>query len=130
MERYIALLKELLQELTASSEVSAEALFAETLAKAKGDDAVAQRNLGVLYALGAGVDQDAAKALHWFQAAAKAGDAVAQHILGVIYEEGVGEDSDPVEAVKWYRKAAEQGHAAAQNCLGCFYDEGLGVPQD
>ena len=52
-------------------------------------DAVAQFNLGELYALGEGVPQDPAEAVRWFRLAAEQGYAV-QYALGVLYGQGKG----------------------------------------
>ncbi len=93
-------------------------------------DARAQYNLGVMYAEGLGVPQDAAAAVAWYRRAAEQGDATAQNNLGAMYAEGLGVPQDAVEAVAWYRRAAEQGDATAQSNLGGMYDQGRGVPQD
>ena len=77
-------------------------------------DAIAQNNLGVMYATGEGVPQDAAEAVRWYRLAAEQGYAIAQNNLGFMYDTGEGVPQDAVEAVRWYRRAAEQGHARAQ----------------
>jgi hypothetical protein len=92
--------------------------------------ALAQNNLGVMYAKGRGVPQDDAEAVKWYRLAAEQGNADAQYNLGVMYEKGEGVPQDYAEAVKWYRLAAEQGQALAQNNLGVMYARGEGVPQD
>ena len=92
--------------------------------------ASAQSNLGVKYAKGEGVPQDAAEAVKWFRRAAEQGHAGAQSNLGVNYANGEGVPQDLAEAVKWYRRAAEQGHAVAQTNLGVKYATGEGVPHD
>jgi TPR repeat protein len=48
-------------------------------------DALAQTNLGFMYANGRGVPQDYSKALEWFGKAADQGFAIAQTNLGVMY---------------------------------------------
>jgi hypothetical protein len=77
-------------------------------------DAVAQFNLGVMYAQGRGVPQDDAEAVRWYRKAADQGHPTAQNNLGMMYQEGHGVPRDDAEAVRWYRKAAERGHAIAQ----------------
>jgi len=84
-------------------------------------DAVAQNNLGVMYANGQGVPQDYAQALIWTRKAANQGDAVAQNNLGVMYRDGEGVALDYAQAMIWFRKAADQGDAVAQNNLGGIY---------
>ena len=100
----------------------------ETLAE-KGD-ALAQHNLGYMYANGKGVTQDNAEAVKWYRLAAEQGLGQSQGFLSYAYHEGKGVTQDNAEAVKWARLAAEQGLAPAQGILGEAYDNGEGVPQD
>ena len=53
---------------------------------AKQGDAVAQYNLGVMYAQGQGVPQDYKTAVKWYRLAAEQGNADAQYNLGVMYD--------------------------------------------
>ncbi len=99
-------------------------------ARAEKGSAVAQYNVGMLYAQGQGVEQDYKKAFVWFSKAADQGYAKAQFNLGVLYRDGQGVEKDFKEAVKWYRKAADQGHAGAQFSLGVMCAFGNGVLQD
>lgn len=66
----------------------------------------AQYNLGVLYAIGLGVDQDYAEAAKWFRRAADRGLPAAQMRLGTAYLEGQGVPQDPKEAYFWFTLAA------------------------
>ena len=93
-------------------------------------NAVAQRNLGVLYANGQGVRQDYQEAAKWTRKAAEQGNASAQFNLGLLYVNGQGVRQDYREAAKWTRKAAEQGYASAQFNLGVLYEQGQGVRQN
>ena len=93
-------------------------------------DAVAQNNLGGLYAHGQGVPQDYAQAAVWYRKAAEQGYAVAQYALGVFYSHGQGVPHDDAQAAFWWRKAAEQNYATAQFYLGLSHSIGKGVPQD
>ena len=92
--------------------------------------AIAQNNLGSMYAYGRGVPQDDAKAVRWYRQAAAQGEAEAQYNLGLMYATGRGVPENDAEAVKWYRLAAEQGFTPAQNDLGLMHANGRGVPQD
>lgn len=83
----------------------AEALKCFRLAADKGR-AVAQFNVGLMFAAGRGVAQDYAEALKWFRLAAAQGNADAQYALGVAYFNGYGVLPDDAEAQKWYRLAA------------------------
>lgn len=95
--------------------------------------ATAQFKLGLLYANGHGVPQDAVEAVKWYRKAAEQNHAAAQFNLGGCYSDGQGVPKDEVEAVNWFRKAGQQkGLAAvgAQIELSSMYDTGQGVPQD
>jgi uncharacterized protein len=92
-------------------------------------NAVAQSNLGVMYANGQGVPQDDTEAVKWYRLAANQGDATAQSNLGLMYAKGQGVSQDYSEAARWYRLAANQGDAWAQNNLGVLYKDGKGVPE-
>ena len=93
----------------------------------------AHLELGNCYASGAGVKQNAAKALPLFQRAAEQGNKSVLFELGVKYEHGKhgdGVKQDYVKARKLYRRAAEQNHMEAQYSLGTFYFNALGVKQN
>ena len=99
--------------------------------RAESGDAVAQYDLGVMYANGLGVPEDDAEAVRWLRLAAGQGYAAAQFTLGLWYDHGVGGvPQDDIEAVRWYRLAADQGDAGAQSNLAIMYENGKGVPQD
>ncbi|RPH74496.1 sel1 repeat family protein, partial [bacterium] len=97
---------------------------------AKQGHAVAQYNLGLLYANGQGVPKDDAQARQWYEKAAVQGHAAAQVNLGSLYDYGRGVPQDFKMAVKWYRRSANQGNDLAQRRLGLLYERGDGVPQD
>ena len=97
---------------------------------AKLGHAVAQYNLGLLYANGQGVPKDDAQARQWYEKAAVQGHADAQVNLGSLYDYGRGVPQDFKMAVKWYRRSADQGNDLAQRRLGLLYERGEGVPQD
>ena len=81
----------------------------ETTAKAKKGDALAQYNLGVMYANGQGVPKDEVEAVKWYRKASEQGDDLAQFNLGVKYANGQGVAKDEVEAYKWWLLAGAQG---------------------
>ena len=93
-------------------------------------DAIAQFNLGNMYASGRGVLEDDAEAVRWYRLAAEQGHADAQFYLGVMYANGKGVLKDAAEAVRWFHLAAEQGDATAQFNLGNMYANGHGVLKD
>ena len=92
--------------------------------------AVAQYNLGLLYANGQGVPKDDGQARQWYEKAAAQGRADAQVNLGILYDYGRGVPQDYKKAVYWYRLSAKQGNDLAQRQLGLMYEHGDGVPQD
>lgn len=91
---------------------------------------IAQKNLGVIYRQGRGVERNYAEAIKWYRKAADAGNAKAQFSLGLMYHEAQGVSQNYTQAAKWYRKAAEQGVKLAQYNLGLMYYEGKGVPRN
>jgi len=97
---------------------------------AKQGDAVAQSELGVMYAKGLGVPQDYDAALKWFRLAADDGYAKAQFNLGIMYDNGLGVQRNQVSAAKWFRMSADQGYDLAQFNLGYMYALGEGLPHD
>lgn len=103
---------------------------AEWTPLAEQGDATAQSHLGVLYALGRGVDQSYSTALKWFRAAAEQKHSQAEFNVGLIYARGQGVDQDLKEAVRWYALAASRKHRRAQNELGLMYRSGRGVEKD
>jgi hypothetical protein len=114
---------------TAPREVQ-ESKVQQYRASAEQGNAYGQRNLGVCYENGHGVEQDYKQAVAWFRKSAEQGNAYGQNNLGVCYQYGHGVEQDYKQAVAWYGKSAEQGHASAQNSLGYCYKNGQGVEQD
>ena len=95
--------------------------------RAEQGHALAQYNLGLMYANGEGVPQDDKEAFNWYRKSAEQGHAGAQVNLGLMYTNGEGVPQDDKQALKWFRKAAEQGDAQAQVNLGVMYEEGAGT---
>ena len=75
--------------------------------------AIAQNNLGGMYAYGRGVPQDDAEAVRWYRQAAAQGEAEAQYNLGLMYANGRGVPQDDVLAYAWLNLAGEQGNELA-----------------
>ena len=117
-------------QLVAAAKSGNKAALQQLTTLATGGDALAQYNLGLMYANGEGAPMDWAKAAEWYQKAAERGDAVAQNDLGVMYDKGEGVPQDRAQAAQWYRRAAEQGDRLAQRNLGAMYYKGEGVPKD
>ena len=89
-----------------------------------------QNNLGVMYAMGEGVEQNYKEAIKWYKLAAEKGNANAQNNLGYMYVKAEGVKQDYKEAVKWFRLAAAQGEIDGQTSLGTMYLNGHGVKKD
>ena len=100
------------------------------LRQAKEGDAIAQTDIGKMYAEGRGVEQDLAEAKDWFEKASAQNQPDGLYNLGLMYASGEGVPQDFAEAVKWYRMAADRGQSDAQNSLGLRYKKGEGVAQD
>ncbi len=100
------------------------------LKRAMAGDAAAQYDVGVLYALGDGVDRDFASAALWFREAAANGSTAAQFNLAVMYDRALGLRQDHDQALVWYRRAADRGDARAQYNLAVAYEQGWGTPPD
>lgn len=90
----------------------------ELKASAEKANPVAQNNLAVMYATGAGGRQDYQEAARWYQAVGEQGYAVAQYNLAALYELGLGVPQDVAAAKIWYELAARQGDGWAQLALG------------
>lgn len=96
---------------------------AEWEEKAAQGDMQSQRQLGVMYLLGQGIDPDYELAIDWFNKAAAQGEDIAQYQLGFIYAEGKGVEPNNVEAHMWFSLAAEQGNANARIRLDALTTE-------
>lgn len=87
-------------------------------------DAYALNFIGVSYADGEQVAQDARQSIVWFRKAADQGYAPAQTNLGMAYAIGFGVNQDAVQASVWLQQAAEQGEAVACDVLGLSHEQG------
>lgn len=87
-------------------------------------------NLGMMYAKGAGVQQDKAKALELYAKASAAGHVKATYNLGLMYQRGEGVEEDSARAAELYEQAHAKGYPKATHNLAMMYDRGLGVEKD
>jgi len=92
--------------------------------------AVAENDVGVLYAEGLGVPRNYSEAMRWYRLATDQGLAKAQHNVGNLYSNGWGVPQNKAEAAHWYRMAADQGLALSQSTIAGMYVNGSGVPRD
>jgi uncharacterized protein len=84
----------------------------------------AQRELGIRYGQGTGLEQDFFNARAWASKAASQGDPWAMRIMGLIYLEGLGVEANHWRAVDYFRRAADAGEMNAQFNLAVIYYEG------
>ncbi len=90
-----------------------ETALREYRALAKVGNPNAEYNIGVMYDLGTGVEQDRTEAVIWYRKAANQGHENAQFNLGFLYANGDGVSQELVLAYKWLELAAIQGHPEA-----------------
>ncbi|KAG0185369.1 hypothetical protein DFQ28_009473 [Apophysomyces sp. BC1034] len=76
-------------------------------------DAVAQRELGVLYDAGIGVIQSYERAFDFLRKAAEQNDAQATLLLGSYYQNGLAVEKNLIRAIEIYLKAADLGAPVA-----------------
>lgn len=102
---------------------------AHLIRRAEKGDVDAQKELGYIYAMGAGkVHKNLPEALVWYEKAARRGDAEAQNALGILYAKGgEGLMQNHRKAALWYEKAAGRGLAQAQLNYGILFEYGQGV---
>jgi TPR repeat protein len=75
---------------------------------ARQGDAVAQRDVGLMYFGGDGLARDSREAVKWFSLSASQGQIGAQVNLGIAYATGEGVQRNPVQAYVWFNAAASQ----------------------
>ncbi len=98
--------------------------------EAEGGEADAQGKLGILFARGVGVKQDAKAAAQWFSKAAKQGNIKAQADLASAYLAGQGIEANPTKAGQWFTRAAKVGYGPAMIHLASLELQGRGRRQN
>lgn len=88
-------------------------------ASERGDNR-AQREIGMMYIMGLGVDTDHDEGMKWITQSAENGNHNAQYILGCSYENS----NNYEEAKKWYKKAEFEGSNRASEALARLKEEG------
>ncbi len=95
-----------------------EAARAQFEVLARSGNADAEELIGVMYALGLGVEQDDERAFEWYLRASMKGHPGAQSGIGWYYELGRGiEAPDLVRAYMWYALSAIGGDVDAPDSL-------------
>lgn len=84
---------------------------------ARSGNAEAEELIGVMYALGLGVEKNDVRAFEWYLRASMKGHAGAQSGLGWYYEVGRGTEPDLVRAYLWYALSAIGGDVDAPDSL-------------
>lgn len=85
---------------------------------AKSGNADAEELIGIMYALGLGVEKDAQRAFEWYLRSAMKGHPGAQSGVGWYYESGIGLPSpDLIRAYLWYTLSAIGGDPDAELSL-------------
>jgi TPR repeat protein len=75
---------------------------------ARRGNAVAQRDVGLMYFDGDGLARDCHEAVKWFSLSARQGQIGAQVNLGIAYATGEGVQRNLVQAYVWFNAAASQ----------------------
>ncbi len=97
---------------------------------AEAGDAAAQRNLGLMYLNGQGVNRDATRAADLFRQAADQSFSPAAANLADLYLRGVGVPRDLARSFTYMRLAADGGLMESQHNLGVYYEHGVGTDKD
>ena len=82
--------------------------------------APAQRDLGLMYYAGVGVQENHSAALSWNLKAAEQGDKWAQARLATQYLDAIDVEFNPEKGIELLRKAADRGDAIVQGDLGAL----------
>ena len=82
---------------------------------ARGGEARAQYDLGLMYDQGQGVPQSDAKAREWYERAAEQGEPRALYNLGLMYLNGQGVQPDLVQAYYLISLSANRGNVHARD---------------
>lgn len=105
-------------------------LFRALKPKADSGDAAAQVEVGWLYDVGCGVQQDHCRAYEYWKKAAAQQQALGQYNVAVMYAAGQGVARDFDQAAAWWGKTAEPWDILATYQLGWLTALGRGVPKD
>ncbi|KAI9489832.1 hypothetical protein BDB00DRAFT_919275 [Zychaea mexicana] len=110
---------------TQPDQIPAAIKLYELAAKGGIDNALVE--LGRMYRIGYGVNQDHKKAMDYFQRGAQQGNARCMFMLGVYYSSSQVIKEDQIKAFKHFQKAAMRGMPEAQYNVGLRFLKGHGV---
>ena len=86
--------------------------------------------LGLSYDLGKGVEQNEARACHYYRLGAEGGVVAAAFNYAVLLDSGKCGERAAAEVADWYGRAAAFGHSRAEYALAQLYEQGDGVPRN
>ena len=93
-------------------------------------DVKAERDLGLKYLAGDGVQANESQAARWLMRAAYRGEPTAEYWLGTLYARGHGVPEDAFQANHWYEAAAQKGNRRAMHSFAVAYFQGWGVEKN
>jgi len=93
-------------------------------------DAKAERDLGLKYLAGDGVQPNENEAARWLMRAAYRGEPTAEFWLATLYARGHGVPEDAFQANHWYEAAAKKGNRRAMHSFAVAYFQGWGVEKN
>ena len=93
-------------------------------------DSKAERDLGLKFLAGDGVQANENEAARWLMRAAYRGEPTAEYWLGTLYARGHGVPEDAFQANHWYEAAAQKGNRRAMHSFAVAYFQGWGVEKN
>jgi localization factor PodJL len=114
----------------APTQVANAAPLENLTALATKGDSKAERDLGLKYLSGDGVQADESQAARWLMRAAYRGEPTAEYWLGTLYARGHGVPEDAFQANHWYEAAAQKGNRRAMHSFAVAYFQGWGVEKN
>jgi localization factor PodJL len=114
----------------APAQVATPAPLDQLTALARSGDMKAERDLGLKYLAGDGVEANENEAARWLMRAAYRGEPTAEYWLGTLYARGQGVPEDAFQANHWYEAAAQKGNRRAMHSFAVAYFQGWGVEKN
>jgi AcrR family transcriptional regulator len=114
----------------APTQVATTAPLEQLTALARSGDMKAERDLGLKYLAGDGVEANENEAARWLMRAAYRGEPTAEYWLGTLYARGHGVPEDAFQANHWYEAAAQKGNRRAMHSFAVAYFQGWGVEKN
>jgi localization factor PodJL len=114
----------------APTQVATTAPLDQLTSLARSGDMKAERDLGLKYLAGDGVQANESEAARWLMRAAYRGEPTAEYWLGTLYARGQGVPEDAFQANHWYEAAAQKGNRRAMHSFAVAYFQGWGVEKN